>query len=389
MRHPTRHRRGTVLVYAAVALVLFCAFVSLAVDFGRVQLTKTELRRNADSAARAAVAKLGSGVTAAQDAAVSIASLNAIDGGTLSLNRTNDIEFGTWNVSTGTFAVLTGASQANANAVRVWARRTTANGNPVQLTFARALGQQSCNVETSAIAYAMPQFGIVGINSVTVSGNGNTDSYNSSTGTYPPVTSGHKGTIASNGTMTFSGSSYVDGDAYVPAGHTPSKSGSTVMYGTVKPLTTSLSYPAPTLPGSYTSLGAVNVSGGTYTMPGGDYYATSVNFSGTTTVYLTGPVRLYVSGSYSMSGGAIIKTYQNKAANFQLLMTSSSPVSLSGQADFYGQIYAPLSAVTQAGAADIYGSIIGKTLNFSGSWQGGVHFDEALGGGAAQIQLVH
>src|SRR5689334_17701529 len=135
-----RHHRGTVLIYAAIALVVFCAFVSFAVDFGRVQLAKTELRRNADGAARAAVANLGSGVTAAQDAAINVASLKPNDGGTLTVNRTGGIGFGTLDTSSGTFTVLTGASQANANAVRVWARRTTTNGNPVQLTFARVLG---------------------------------------------------------------------------------------------------------------------------------------------------------------------------------------------------------------------------------------------------------
>jgi hypothetical protein len=69
-------------------------------------------------------------------------------------------------------------------------------------------------------------------------------------------------------------------------------------------------------------------------------------------------------------------------------MLSSRAVNLTGQADFYGQIYAPLSAITQSGGADIYGSMIGKTLNFSGSWQGGVHFDEALNASGGQIQLV-
>jgi Flp pilus assembly protein TadG len=388
MAATAQFRRGTVLVYACIALVLFCACVSFAVDFGRVQLAKTEMRRNADAAARAAVAKLSNGVTAAQDAAINVASLNKIDGVALTLDRTGDIDFGTWDTSNKTFTPLTGSSQSSANAVRVWARRTTATGNPVQLNFARALGKPTFDVETFAIAFSMPQYGLVGLNSVTISGSGNTDSYNSNSSAYPPVTSGHKGTIASNGSINLSGSSTVDGDVYLPAGKTPSKSGGSTIYGTTKVLSTSMTYPTPTLPSSYINLGAVNVSGGTYTVPGGDYYASSASFSGGTVIYLQGPVRLYVGGSFTMSGGSTLRTYQNKAANFQLYMLSSSAVNLTGQADFYGQIYAPLSAITQSGGADIYGSMIGKTLNFSGSWQGGVHFDEALNASGGQIQLV-
>jgi hypothetical protein len=131
----------------------------------------------------------------------------------------------------------------------------------------------------------------------------------------------------------------------------------------------------------------VSVTGGSNYVAGGDYYATSVNVSGSATMYLQGPVRLYVSGNLTMSGG-YIKTYQNIPANLQIFMlTSGTTISLSGQADLYAKIYAPLSAVTQSGAADLYGSIIAKTLTFSGSWQGGVHFDEA-GGGSGQIELV-
>jgi hypothetical protein len=271
--------------------------------------------------------------------------------------------------------------------VRVWARRTTANGNPVQLSFARALGRQTLDVETWAIAYLKPNYGLVGLQSVTISGNGNTDSYNSSTGTYPPVTSGHLGSIASNGSITLAGNSIVDGNIYLPSGKTASQSGGSTVLGSQQILSTKMSYAAPTLPATYTPLGAVNVSSGTSYVAGGDYFATSVNISGSATMYLQGPVRLYVSGNMTMSGG-YIKTYQNIPANLQIYMlTAGTAMNLTGQADLYAKIYAPLSAVTQSGKADIYGSIIAKTLNFSGSWDGGVHFDEA-GGAGGQIQLV-
>src|SRR5437868_5923487 len=104
-------RRGVTLLYAVVMVAALAAFCSLAVEWGRVQVAKTELQRGADAAARAAAGTIASGVTAAQDAAISIAAANSCDGTSISLNRSNDIEFGAWNSSTHTFTVLTGPAQ--------------------------------------------------------------------------------------------------------------------------------------------------------------------------------------------------------------------------------------------------------------------------------------
>ena len=102
-----------------------------------------------------------------------------------------------------------------------------------------------------------------------------------------------------------------------------------------------------------------------------------MSISNKATFYCQGPVRVFCSGPVNISGG-YIHTYLNRPGNFQLLVTNSSAVILNGQADFYGQVYAPLSDVTQGGQADIYGSILGKTLSFGGTWQGGAHADESL-----------
>src|SRR3954462_13091414 len=86
-------RLGIALVWAMVVMVALCAIASLAVDYGRVQLAKTELHRGADAAARAAVASISKGVTAAQNAAISTAALNKCDGTAIALT-TSDIELG-------------------------------------------------------------------------------------------------------------------------------------------------------------------------------------------------------------------------------------------------------------------------------------------------------
>jgi uncharacterized membrane protein len=46
-------RRGMSLMWAIGCMTGLCAIASLAVDYGRVQVVKSELRRAADAAARA------------------------------------------------------------------------------------------------------------------------------------------------------------------------------------------------------------------------------------------------------------------------------------------------------------------------------------------------
>src|SRR3954464_3731204 len=57
---PSR-RRGMSLIYMAVAVPVLAGFCSLAVDWARVQLVKSELQAAADAAARYAVTGLADG----------------------------------------------------------------------------------------------------------------------------------------------------------------------------------------------------------------------------------------------------------------------------------------------------------------------------------------
>src|SRR3954454_11297274 len=60
---PQHARRGAMLIYATVAMVVFAGLCVLAVDWGRVQVAKTELQRTADAAARYAVTGLSDSTT--------------------------------------------------------------------------------------------------------------------------------------------------------------------------------------------------------------------------------------------------------------------------------------------------------------------------------------
>src|SRR5688572_25149266 len=125
------HRRGFSSIYIVVALVALCGFVSFGVDYGRVQLAKTQLQGAADAAVRAAAAKIDDGATAARTAAVAIAAANKCDGDAVVLDPAQDVEFGQWDKNDRTFTPLTGAAQNSANAIRVTARRIAARDTAI------------------------------------------------------------------------------------------------------------------------------------------------------------------------------------------------------------------------------------------------------------------
>src|SRR3982750_4661146 len=113
-------RSGASLVWAIICMVALLGFVSLAVDVGRVQTAKTELRRAADAAARYAVTGIND--NSCRDKAITAAAENKVDGVPLEL-KNGDVTLGTW--SSGTFT----SSGSAPNAVRVRARRTAERGN--------------------------------------------------------------------------------------------------------------------------------------------------------------------------------------------------------------------------------------------------------------------
>lgn len=152
--------KGISTVYAVVAMTAFCAFCSLAVDFGRVQLAKLQLGRAADACARAAAGVLPvEGTNRARTAANTYASSNPVDGTPLVL-QSGDLQFGTWNNSTRVFTPLTGPAAENANAVRVVARRSQARGTAIPLLFAKVIGANFCDLSAESIAFVTPAINV-------------------------------------------------------------------------------------------------------------------------------------------------------------------------------------------------------------------------------------
>jgi Flp pilus assembly protein TadG len=144
---PLCRRRGFIQVYILFAFTVLLGFCSLAVDFGRAQVIKTELRRAADAGARAGVYALSTGATtsSAKTAAVNIVNTNTADGAQLNIT-TSSVLTGNW--SSGTFT--NGGSPTNA--IKVTISRTNAAGNPVHLYFASILGHSTLDISASSVA---------------------------------------------------------------------------------------------------------------------------------------------------------------------------------------------------------------------------------------------
>jgi Flp pilus assembly protein TadG len=141
--------RGQGLIYVIVAMPIMCGFCSLAVDFGRAEVTKTELLRAADAAARygAKGLSLAGSSNTATSYAQTAAAANTADGSSVVL-QSSDVVTGTWNSSTGTFT----AGGSTPTAVQVTAQRTAARGNAVATMFAAVIGCKTIDVHSTAVA---------------------------------------------------------------------------------------------------------------------------------------------------------------------------------------------------------------------------------------------
>ena len=154
--HPPRPlRRGTTIIYGYIVLLGLFAVASLAVDFGHVQVVKTQLQRCTDVTARGCVENyLRRGLTSAQAAGPGLAAANPVDAG-FGIPATVTVTWGYWDAGTNTFVATAGTPVA----VKVDAKRTRTTGNsvPLALPIFSANGTASsptCDVSASAVAIA-------------------------------------------------------------------------------------------------------------------------------------------------------------------------------------------------------------------------------------------
>jgi Flp pilus assembly protein TadG len=279
-----RFRRGAILIYVAVALVVFAVLASLVVDVGHMRLVKNQLQFGADAAARHATQGLGDGTAAAK--AISAAAANTVDGAPLVLQNA-DVVTGTW--STGTFT----AGGSSPNAVMVTAYHNAARGTAVKVWWGGLLGKSSADLSAISIATATSGqiTGFIGFSAITMTNNTFFGSYDSANNINPSEGSaGSSAWIGSNGSISGGNNTTVSGNAEL--GPSGSLSGITVSGSTQ---TKSSALPTPTLPTwSPSNPTDYTVSSNT-TLPGGTYWYNSLTVNANLT--FTGPATVYVNGN--------------------------------------------------------------------------------------------
>ncbi|MBI4395081.1 MAG: hypothetical protein HY583_02675 [Candidatus Omnitrophica bacterium] len=227
-------------------------------------------------------------------------------------------------------------------------------------------------------------YGIFAQSFITMSGNAVTDSYNSNNGPYTSDSAGTNGDIGSNrageNTVTLSGNVRIKGDVMVgPDANIDTAittSGNSVIEGERSAASAPMTLDPVTLPSGVTNLGNLSISGNrTVTLPTGTYVYSSISISGNGRLNLSGATKIYVTGDVSVSGNGI-STAQNLPPNLEIHVQGTHTLSLSGNGNFYGAVYAPDSRINISGNGQLFGAVIGETIVDSGN--GNIHFDEAL-----------
>ena len=153
-RYQAKHcnpRYGITILWVSVFIIVLTGIASLAVDYARVQMVKTQLLRTTEAAARYGATGLENGYVEALANAVSMAAANTADNSAVVIDPVADIDIGTWDTGTRSFSALAGNARANGNAIRVTARRKKSRNNAVPLAVGKSVGQDSCDLTVTTI----------------------------------------------------------------------------------------------------------------------------------------------------------------------------------------------------------------------------------------------
>lgn len=218
---------------------------------------------------------------------------------------------------------------------------------------------------------------------IAMSGNAQTGSFDSSVGGVPKASGGSIGSNrAGANTISLSGNVKINGDATVGPGATVSTaivtSGNAKVTGTKSAAAETTVLDPITTPTGTTKLGAISISGnGSQTLAAGTYEVSSITITGNGKLNISGNTTLYVTGNVNIAGNGIA-TAGSLPTNLRLNVKGSL-VNLTGNATLYGAIYAPSAQLNISGNGGLYGGAVANWINNSGN--GKVYFDKALQGG--------
>jgi hypothetical protein len=273
-----------------------------------------------------------------------------------------------------------------------------------------------------------PGFGVVGKNGISMNGNPYMDSYDSSNedysdgGFYNPNERRDRigvGTLSTNNPAINTGGGIIYGSASTAPGGTVSGnvgdgawlaangySGQQAGHVTddFNMAIPDVVLPSPWNPSFSPTNGVVGGVSYGYILSPGDWQFGSVNLSSSSSsIYVSGKVRIYFTGLFQMSGsasvmlapGASLEIYlgagmdlsgncvinptgiPSRCAIYGLPGTTS--MKYAGTARAYCQMYAPNADIRITGDFDFFGSVVGKTVSMNGG--AAFHYDEALNAG--------
>lgn len=154
-----RDERGSVIIFVIMALTALIGLAAWATETGRMWQVKSQLQGVADASALAGVGNLLSDdfqtvdPTASRSAATSYGPQHNVLGAALTI-AAGDVDTGSWDLGTRTFTPLPGSTDPDlVRAVRVRTRRDGNANGPVPTILGRAVGVDSVDVNTEAVAY--------------------------------------------------------------------------------------------------------------------------------------------------------------------------------------------------------------------------------------------
>jgi hypothetical protein len=253
--------------------------------------------------------------------------------------------------------------------------------------FARLLGMRTCDIHSSATAYAaQTSGGFIGLSLTRMFNTAHFDGYDSSAGAYSTA-SAKAGNLLSIKDMWLYDTSSINGEAHWDVSGTLNRDSTTsISPGPVTQQNLRLSYPAVDLGSAatvnnnsritqYLSGTNFNVpkNMGTVTFQGGTFYFTQMQIQAGTTVYFSSPALIYLNGSATIAGTIAASSLKPKDLSIRV---ANGKVSIDPGV-VYGCIYNPTGDCHHHNGGTTYGSVISDLLCFRQTSQG--HQDLSLG----------
>ena len=206
------------------------------------------------------------------------------------------------------------------------------------------------------------------------------DSYDSAVADYPSG-AGSEAHIGSNGDIKLLTGNTVKGNAQA-GGTVTLGAGSTITGTTTAPAPPVTFPPVDTTPPSPPALDLSVANGATATLSAGTYHFNAITLGTGATLNITGPVVIYMTGTFHAQGGAMINATAASTRKPTDLLIFSSAVGedavkgFPGGGEFHGAIHAPNAEVEFSAGWTIHGSLVGTQIDLEDGVQ--FHYDRAL-----------